>query len=1247
MATITTIKQRIEQLDAGSFQLLCDAYLTKEGYPNLVALGTRAGTTKTTPGTPDTYFCSIGGKYVFAEYTTQQTGLSNKIREDLEKCFDVQKTGVPTDQISEIVYCHSSSNLSPKDDLTLKQYCTDNGVELRLIGIDFLSEELYQKYPVIVKEHLGLTYDTEQIRSLPDFVQHYDSNDLAAPLNTVFQYRQHEIDLIDSAFERHDVVVLTGVAGVGKTRLALKYADDYCIKNGYQLFVIHNHGLPIFEDLKFYFEKPGKYFIVIDDANQISQLPLITEYVNKKGSGYHTKIIITVRSYALEKIRKELKANVRFEEAVIGAFSDDEIKSIVSNHYGIQNYLYLDRIARIAEGNARIAILAGKIASDANRLDSINDASQLYEEFFGKVFQESHLEEDIQLQITAGVIAFLNTVHLDYLTPVLTVLSDSGLDTCALKSCIYKLHELELVNVCHDKAVAISDQCFANFILKYVFFDKKSISLSAMIDACFEPFREKTMQAINTLLGVYRSQEMHDFVANEINIIWSRKKEADAADFWEWIKAFYPVNPEETLLLIRERVEQADKVIIPVNSIDTDKYKNYQHIDDEIISILGGFANTENLDAALDLFFAYYLKRPDLFMEFYHSINQYYGIDSNAVQNDFYTPIHLINHFTLCSDQWRNEYIRLLFFSVIGEFLKVHFTSHEVSRKANSISICNFSLKPSKSVFSYREKIWSQIIAIQEKHGCKPEIRSLLNNYNGTVEECSLEIIMKDAPFIDMLLETEFSENDLNDCMLAEHVFSIFTQINYNSIIIPRFLNSEKLKKYRVLVGPEWELNSNYQKWEAEKEQIITDYLSKAKDATKAFDNLYEIYSECVSGRVQGAWGFGSGMQRAVKYMLEEEKNCKYVAEKLIHAPKLDGLYLLDVINKMFSCCAVEEVFALVNSAPTDTKDYWIFAFYHEYPKTQVSSETVSKFYEYLKCDYDRDLQIDRSRELKFLSHYKKYDLDVFIKSVRLIFSKRHYAPKIVTNYLVLFFNEYYCEASLVLELFKQDMTLLEDIYVFESKYDIHLDFDGHMLKALCDNNEAFIEKYYINVYAANRYHRHEESRRLQAIYTCKNYFTVIDIIVDDCANQGRFVYYDLASLMKIFVAVPQNLIEKSNLWVQHYITDQNKNVEKMQALFEAIAESADPDRRISFIKSLVSVNNDAELFSKIDLIPCHYMVSESTVPLYSGWINYLEKLRTLFHGLTFIKHKLIIDNEIKRLKALIEQSEIEDVLHN
>ena len=115
MATITTIKERIAAMDQASFQILCDSYLSKEGYPNIVALGTKAGTQKTTPGTPDTYFF-VDEKYIFVEYTTQQSALVAKIENDLNKCLDESATGISVADISEIIYCHTSSNiaLSPK-----------------------------------------------------------------------------------------------------------------------------------------------------------------------------------------------------------------------------------------------------------------------------------------------------------------------------------------------------------------------------------------------------------------------------------------------------------------------------------------------------------------------------------------------------------------------------------------------------------------------------------------------------------------------------------------------------------------------------------------------------------------------------------------------------------------------------------------------------------------------------------------------------------------------------------------------------------------------------------------------------------------------------------------------------------------------------------------------------------------------------------------------------------------------------
>ena len=149
MAIITSVKERINQLNQASFQILCDALLAREGYPGIVALGTKDGAEKTTPGTPDTYFCLSGGKYVFAEYTIQKTGLSAKIRADIDKCLDKEYTGIPLCEIVEIVYCHTSSNISPADDRELKSLCEGKGIKLTLMGIDSLAEKL-MNYPSII-----------------------------------------------------------------------------------------------------------------------------------------------------------------------------------------------------------------------------------------------------------------------------------------------------------------------------------------------------------------------------------------------------------------------------------------------------------------------------------------------------------------------------------------------------------------------------------------------------------------------------------------------------------------------------------------------------------------------------------------------------------------------------------------------------------------------------------------------------------------------------------------------------------------------------------------------------------------------------------------------------------------------------------------------------------------------------------------------------------------------------------------
>jgi len=190
----STIKSCIlSTLEGGGFQDLCDALLCAEGYEGIFSLGMKAGTLKTTIGNPDTYFRSKSGKYIFVAYTTEQTNINKKIKEDIEKCLDQEKTGVDVKDIEKIICCHTSSTLKAGDDQTLRELCSSYGIELELYGIDRIADKIYRNYQYIAKDKLNLSIDSNQIFPIGEFIKRYDnSNGRTAPLTTTFLYREKE-----------------------------------------------------------------------------------------------------------------------------------------------------------------------------------------------------------------------------------------------------------------------------------------------------------------------------------------------------------------------------------------------------------------------------------------------------------------------------------------------------------------------------------------------------------------------------------------------------------------------------------------------------------------------------------------------------------------------------------------------------------------------------------------------------------------------------------------------------------------------------------------------------------------------------------------------------------------------------------------------------------------------------------------------------------------------------------------------
>lgn len=1245
MATITTVKDRISQLNQAAFQILCDALLAREGYPNIVALGTKDGAEKTTRGTPDTYFCLSGGKYVFAEYTTQKNKLPEKIRSDIEKCLDEESTGIPISEITEIVYCHTSSNISPSTDRKLRSLCEENGIKLTLFGIDRLAEKL-MGYPKIIKDHLGLTIDSEQIQTAEDFISQYDSNPMVATLETEFLFREKEIEELDKAFESANVVLLVGPAGTGKTRLALEYAKSHTQKQHEQLLCIHDRALPLYEDLKLYFEKPGDYFVFVDDANQLSELEHVIEYVNKIGSGYNVRILMSVREYAVAKVESVIADIILYREITIKPFTDEEISSLMEKHYGIRNQDYLKRIVQIAEGNARIAMLAGKMACDANRLDAIKDASDLYDNYFGRVLKESGIDANEQLLVTAGIMAFLNAAHLEHIDPILPVLEEKGLSREDFIKNIHVLHEHEIVDIYHDKGVRFSEQCMGNFVLKYVFFDKKLIRLSSMIEACFGKYHLRTVQAVNTLLGVFQSDQIHEYVEKEIHVLWEKLERENSSDFFEFMRSFFPMNELQTLVILAKQIDALSPVIMKVEDINAQEGENYQNITDDIITILSGFSYLENIDTALDLFFQYYLKRPDLYIQFYHAATSRLSIDIESEKYGYRAQIAFFRKILQYAKNETDPFVTTLFLDVAGHFLMLEFQPIESTRNGKGATFYRIPLALTKGVKEYRSIIWDFLLKLSSQKQYASKVRGILRSYGRAMTDCSKAVVQSEAENICELLSAVLSPENLGDCLIAISLQNVFDVAEYQTNVLQPFLDSPKYKLYQLISGSERNTDISFEEHEREKEELIRKYMVAARDKVAAFKEILQLLVDCNSRSITNSFEMNKGANMALTALADSKDDYVACAEMLVSSEEIAGFNTLNVVKTLFSLLPPAKVHDILSGSHEKHRNSWWYAYYHEIPQEHIDQTALEGLYAFLADESDRNIQSSPYRDISFLDKYLPIDNDVILTASRIILKKEAYSPFMVTLYFVLQFIENVIPPKDVIQKYARNVKLLEEIYMCVIENDSLGDCQGALLRELFAVDKSFVKEYagwFIkkgeDIFSEN------EDYRVSVFFEENNYLEILDYIIDEVIS-SPYSYRTVPQIIKKLLTVcGTKYSEKSECWIKHLIEKNNANKEIMEYLFEALTEMS-IEWAYSFIPFFISYTDDYDTFEAIPLTPRSYSWTGSCVPIFSSWVERLEKLLPIFTGLKFMKHKNRVCELINMYRDRIKEEEISDILN-
>lgn len=1254
MSKLTDIKSRIDQMDGGTFQNLCDAYLSYKGYKNVYSLGMHTGTDKTAKGNPDTYFLTAENKYVFVMYTTQKTDFLKKSIEDIDKCFDSKKTGVSPEDIAEIIYCHTYGRLGPGDDQYLRQYCKERGVVLTLIGLDQLGNDIFRECPVLAQDFFGISIDSGQILPLDMFVARHDANKMSAPLGTEFLLREKELEKAKSALYDNDVLLIAGPAGVGKTRFALELCRQLAEEKGYTVLVIKNNNLQLYEDLVSAIEEGKEYLVLVDDANELSGLHHVLDYLQRAavGSRHISKLILTVRDYARKQVMQRVMEVIQPETIKISTFSDDDIRKLMETCYGITNRVYTDRIVAIAEGNARLAMLAGKLAADSESLAAIQDASDLYHNYYSK--QLNALVESDTGVSSAGIIAFVQAIHLKHLEKLAPIFEVAGISSSDFTSDLKLLHRGEIVDLCNDEAARISDQSFSNFLIKYVFIEEKIIPLSIMIETCFQMNQSRTIEACNILLNVFSDQSVIEYVEDQINLVWN-KLESNMEKFLPFFKAFHMVRPIQTLLLLQEYIEQEAYHPFDVRTLPFDDNQQGKNVSDDILQILSSFENHSELPTALDLLLQYYKKRPDLFEQFYSVYAGRFEVNLDSPRFGYFTQSTVVKNLCEAVNAAPEDVnLLILFVRIAGHFLNLDVSKAEGGRH-NTVSIYTLTLSPDQPVLEYRKMLLLRLYQIYQRGDGQAEIEQILYKYGMPHYGVNTGLDVMRAEFEEVLkFFSLFQPENLFHCVIAARIKQVAKHIEYCALdILAPFLNSEKYSIYSALASHFAEdYSEGYEKGvQRHKERVcrlVEGY------TPQDIGCLIQVCLENSQTFDKEERELGAGLGYVFEALQDQQQLYLYLADAYMKADTPYKINAGQILDRLFGLMSAAEVKKFITKYKYGQKNVWLWYFYALMPEQQLSAEWTAALLNYLETP-DTDLKSSPYRWLDSLSKYERIEPQIIYKALRIVLEHYEESPFIFSLYVFGILNHSnQQEADKTLREFSDKLPLLEEVYLKGISYSSHEDYDGSLLYAIIAIDTSFLYKYLDCLIAAqqehSRTHDQYDIARLLKIWDTEQYMDLADSVFDYCDNKREesmyWLYWSPVNMMLHNEASHPEIIVKQDLWIKHAIEKYGHDGERMYQLFSAIEELS-CERRKKAVEKFLSFNADPDIFEQLPLEPSHWGGIGSMIPHMQERIEYLRSLLPLVSGLKYLRQKQRIEQAIETWKARIRSEEVEELLES
>jgi len=1247
----------IKQIEAGllainqaRFQDMINHLLHVQGRTFIAAPGSVVAKEKTSKGAPDSFF-EDNGKFCFVECTTlERVGESktffNKLLKDVDHCFDEAKTGIKAADVTEVVLAFTSSVSAEEfKELADRVRSFHQEAVLTVFDIQNLPMHIYG-FPGLSEQYVGVTIVKGEIYNLPDFLAK-TTKGLQPSLVNAFIGRLDELERAEKALKSADILLLSGPAGVGKSKLAVEVLSAYAQKNDFIPIVIQSSAVPLWDDFVNLFQNGKDYIMLFDDANKSAQnLSYLLDFMQKPKTN-SLKLVITSRDYVKYLVEKKL-TDFNYREIGIDKLKDEAIKEIIlgavpalTRHPSIRQ-----KIVELAKGNARLALMAAYSVQPEAETNYLDSPLKLYEKYFEKVSAEIELfQSPIGLQALA-LVSFFGVLEYDN-SKVKEILEKKfALDWKALWTAIMALHAAEVLDMHAGDMAKVSDQVLATYAFYKCFLDpaRSVLNYGDWIGVFIDSHAARLRTTLIDVNNTFNYEFVRDLVVPHLKRVSALMAEEQSK--YVFYKLFWFYRQFDAMLFLKRWVAALPEApSAPVLEFDF-KANDFQR-ESEYFELITNFwnHNSEMLRPSLEAGFEMVVRQPNRLPEFLKFLCDRFSYTLGDIESGYGRQQVLLDFLNRKFPTKLEQQVADGTFVVVARtLLGIHFTEYRAGR-GHTFNFVNFDLPYSPDLQSLRNQL---LMGVMDRFGFSEhlnrEILHQLKHPNGSFPKV---LRLAEAPLYERLVADFLSVENYRDCKLVKQLSG---HLRGAGLEIPdgwnEFCDSPVMQLGKILKN-EWDMPEDIG-WEEQfrRKQLEHENHIAPMSWPQIKDFLVQIDAFLKQPGLEQEWALDGA-----------------TTEVYIAIGKKGKQELLDALDMFFSR---EVTFSLqtrlfnfiLNNAWLTPKElltsfsdrdfsgltFWSMAFLYALPEAEVNLE-------YTRLLIDCFKQTEKKLDIGHFGDFLKFE-SCFQSDFKPADASGETEGHNIISYLVSLMLEKPDEhLSLGYNFCSENaahlhgyVELLKNTFFRLKKQEKNFDYNGKELEAVISLDNEFIIEYLQRRSVNDNYLSFKFERfKLDCLWDLKEYHSIVTRCLDIIIAKSPVFSNMSHGANTLFLRSPKTDEGKIKAMevIESYVDANSANHQKMMMIGNIVLCNY-PEEFISFLKRLFLLNKNFEVLKGMFFSVSISVMSGSLIPKMQRELERVKQalamVKTLPDVLDYGPHIEYLEAKIEWVKNDIEE---------